>query len=350
MLTAATHFLPLTQIRRERRLPQPGKVIVRQGQKVGASDILAETVLNPEFQILDIARLLGKPAANADKYLRFQPGDQLSKGDLIAGPVGITNRVVRAQHDAKVISAGDGQVLLELFSKPYQLKAGISGNVVELIPDRGAVIETTGALIQGVWGNGRLDCGVLAVIDPKPGFILTVGDMDVSLRGAVLLAGSCREVEVLRMAEELMLRGLILGSMSPELIVQAEKIRVPVIVIEGFGDFLMNPIAYKLLATNDRRETAVIAAVPKPEEGIRPEIIIPLPASENIHPPKDAGELVLDQRVRVVEYPHLGTIGTIQKVMRQVSFPGGLKAPAAEIRLLDGRSMVLPLVNLELIQ
>lgn len=349
-LASVTHFLPLTLIRRERRLSQSGKVIVRLGQKVGAADIIAETVLNPEYQILDIAQLLGITASKVEKFLQYGPGDNLSKGDLIAGPVGISNRVVRAQRDAKIISSGEGQVLLEFISKPFQLKAGIPGSVVELIPERGAVIEMTGALIQGVWGNGRLDFGVLSVIDPKPDHELTISDLDASQRGAVVLAGTCEDGDALKMAEDLALRGVILGSMDPSLIAQVERLRVPVIIIEGFGHYPMNPVAYKLLATNDRREVSVIADAWKKYEGIRPEIIIPLPAPSSLTIPLEVGEFKTDQRVRVVQYPYLGNIGTIQKVLHQQSFAGGVKAPAAEIRLLNGSPLVIPLANLELIQ
>ena len=39
MLASIVHILPLTLIRRERLLPIPGKVLVRQGQRVGAQTV-----------------------------------------------------------------------------------------------------------------------------------------------------------------------------------------------------------------------------------------------------------------------------------------------------------------------
>ena len=90
-----THFLPLTAIRRERTLPSPGRVLVRAGQNVAASEIIAEMNLNPEYHLLDIPYILGISIQKADRIILCKPGDRLPQGDLIAGPVGIQRRLSR---------------------------------------------------------------------------------------------------------------------------------------------------------------------------------------------------------------------------------------------------------------
>jgi len=349
MSAPVTHFLPLTVIQRERILPQPGKVLVRAGQSVGPMDVIAETILNPEYQLLNISRILNLPVVKIDRYLQCQAGDQLAQGDVIAGPVGISNRLVRARKDSKVILAGDGQVLLEVSGKPFQLKAGLPGNVIDLIPDRGAIIETTGALVQAVWGNGLLDSGTLEVLGKKADHPLTVQDLDVSLRGTIVLAGTCLDVEALKMAEELPLRGLILGSMDMDLLTAASKCSFPLVLIEGFGARPMNPIAFKLLSTNNRREVALNAAGWDRYAGRRPEIILPLPAPGNTPAPRETGNFSPETMVRILRAPHTGRIGIIQNLKGTISFPGGLRASSAEIRFEDGDRVVLPLANLEMI-
>ena len=54
-----------------------------------------------------------------------------------------------------------GRVLLEVESAPLELRAGIPGVITDLHPERGATIETNGALIQGAWGNGRVGEGLM---------------------------------------------------------------------------------------------------------------------------------------------------------------------------------------------
>ncbi len=90
IMAPVTHFLPLTTIRRERVLPIPGKVMVRKGQKVSASDTVAEANLTPSHQLLEVARGLGLRSEQADEYMQVEAGTIVAAGDIIAGPVGIT--------------------------------------------------------------------------------------------------------------------------------------------------------------------------------------------------------------------------------------------------------------------
>lgn len=349
MLAPVTHITPITLIRRERMLPRPGKVLVRTGQKVGPLDPLAEAKGTPEYQWLDIPRLLGVSPAKSERLIQCQPGDQLAPGDVVAGPVGISNRVVRAQKESRVILVTDGQVLLELLDKPFQLLAGIPGDVVELIPDLGAVVETTGAWIQGVWGNGLVNFGLMTVLARRPDQPLVAGDLDMSLRGSVVFAGICRDAEALKLADELPLRGLILSSLSAELLPAAAKTRCPVVVLEGFGERPCNTTAYKLLTTNNHRETVVNGEPWYPYSGVRPEVVIPLPAPGRVGPAPETEIFAPRKVVRLLRPPHAGRVGEIINIKKQAVFPGGLRGKAAEVRLETDEVVMVPLANLECI-
>ncbi len=349
MLAPVRHILPITMIRRERVLPVAGKVLARAGQNVGATDVLAEAVLSPEYILLDIARGLGMAPAKADQNLRCQAGDQLAAKDIIAGPVGLARRVVRCPSEAKVVLAGEGQVLLETVAKPFQLKAGMPGEVVELIPDRGAIVETTGALIQGVWGNGGVAFGTMIVLAKMPDHVLSPAEIDVSMRGAVILGGYCSDREVFKTAEEMPLRALVLASMDARLIPVAAKCSVPVIVLDGFGQQALNSIAHKLLASNERREIAVNAENLDRYSGKCPELIIPLPAPSSVAVPLETVIFNLDQQVRVLRAPFANEIGTIIALKGTMTLPGGLRTKVAEVRLEGDRNALIPLANLEVI-
>lgn len=348
-LARVTHILPVTLIRRERVLPVPGKVLVRAGQKVTATDVVAEANLTPEHFLLDIARGLGVSSERSDQYLQVQPGSELAEKDVVAGPVGMGRRVVRTPRAGKVVLAGGGQVLIEAAAKPFQLKAGLPGEVVELLGDRGVAIEASGALVQAVWGNGGLDSGVLTVICQSPDQPLAASQLDVALRGSILLAATCSDREVFKVAEELPLRALVLASLDVALLPVAEKCSIPVLVLDGFGQRPMNAVAYKLLSTNSRREVVVNAQPWNRFSGSRPELIIPLPASGSLAAAPDAGAFELDLTVRVLRAPYANLTGVITALHDQAVLPGGLRSRAATVRLESGEQALVPLANLELL-
>lgn len=349
MLAPVTHILPITMIRRERTLPVPGKLMVRAGQEVGATDIIIESNLRPEHLLLDIAHGLGVSGEDSDRYLQCQAGDQLAEGDIVAGPVGLSRRVIRSPREGRVVLVGGGQVLVEVPGKPFQLKAGLPGEVVELIADRGAILETTGALIQGVWGNGQIDFGLMIVLAKSPDQMLTPDQLDVSLRGSVVLAAHCEQAETLKAAEELPLHGLILASMSPTLVPVAARLQIPVILIEGFGRRPMNPVAYKLLSTNERREVALNAEPWDRYAGSRPEVVIPLPAPGSVALPRETDFFNPGQVVRVLHPPFASEVGTIVALKGLTVLPSGLRVQAADVQLESGKNVLLPFANLEVL-
>jgi hypothetical protein len=238
---------------------------------------------------------------------------------------------------------------LEVDSPPYELKAGFPGTVVELIPERGAVIESSGNLIQGIWGNGGIDSGLMRILLDKPEDVLTSDRMDVSLRGSVVLAGYCEDEHVLEQAAELPLRGLVLSSLASRLVPIASGLQVPVIVVEGFGLLPLNSLAFNLLSGMDQSEVAVNAEAWDPLRGLRPELLIPRP-SENEGEPAGWASLSAGQRVRIIAPPFHGRVGTIHQGSPSLEiFPSGVKAQSVKINFENGDTAWVPVTNLEVL-
>ncbi len=349
MLAPLTHILPLTLIRRERILPVPGKILVRKGQQVTATEIIGETRGLQEYSLIQVSRSLGVSVDQVGKYLQCEVGTKLVAGDVIAGPVGFTKRVIRATQKGKVVLAGDGQILIELEKSPLEVRAGMSGEITGLLADKGVVIETPGALVQGVWGNGSVDQGALCVLARTPDHLLTVDDLDASQRGKIILAGHCDDPLVLVKAAEVSIKGLILASLPISLYRQALRLSAPLILLEGFGKFPMNAKAFKLLSTHDQREVSLNAEMSNAQTGQRPEIIIPLPASSGLTQPRKTDFLTSQQRVRVLCSQHAREAGVIVQLKSACPLANGIRTQVAEIQLDSGEKAIIPLANLEIL-
>ena len=344
------HIIALTTIVRERVLPVAGKVVARMNQKVSSVDIIAEANWAREHVLLDVARILRMSPNAADRLLRCKVDDTVAASAEIAVGKGLFPRTVRAPREGRVVAAGGGQVLLEVGETRLELRAGIPGTVIQIIPDRGAVIQTAGALIQGVWGNGRIDTGLLVSLAEKPDAVLTTGRLDVSLRGSIILAGLIKDAETFQAAADLPVRGLILSSLYPSLLPFAREMRYPIVVTDGFGAMPMNSAAYKLLSTNAKREVTLNAETYDRYTGARPEVIIPLPISQSPVVPRDVETFAPGQQVRLRRPPAIGSIGTLVSIKPGLTtLPSGLRAQAAEVKLEGGESIIAPLVNLEVV-
>jgi len=350
MLAPVAHILPLTTVRRERLLPVPGRVTVRMDQKINPLDVLAEAKFGEEHLLIDVARIFDLNPAEAQSLIQVKAGDMISEGDSIARRARLSQQVVHAPCNGRVILTGAGRVLVEVGDTTFDLRAGMPGTITRLISERGAEIKFNGAFIQGVWGNGQMNVGLLLPVLASPEDPLTAKQIDVSLRGSVLLAGNCSDPAALQAASELPVRGIILGSMSPALIPLASQAQYPIVVVDGFSRRPMNEAAYKLLTTNAKRETTLNAEPFDRQAGTRPEIFIPLPVTQEPPAPREAEIFAPDQVVRLVREPHAGAVGKIM-VLRpgMTTVASGLRVAAADVKLESGEQVIIPLANLEVL-
>jgi hypothetical protein len=180
--------------------------------------------------------------------------------------------------------------------------------------------------------------------------VLSPDRLDVSLRGSVILGGHVRDLETLKVAGEMPVRGLIVSSLLPALLQPAMQMRYPILVLDGFGTMPMNSAAFKLLTTNAKREVTVNAEFPDRYSGNRPEAIIPLNVPGEPDEPDDYQTFAVGQQVRMRRSPHAGMIGSITSLPEGVSkVASGLRVPAAEVKLENGTNVLVPLVNLEVV-
>ena len=350
MYPQVTQIHPLTLISRNRLLPVPGEINVRPGQKVKPGDVVAQASIPSRHYLVDVGRVLGAQSAEAaEKLITRKTGDLLEKNDIIAETGGMFSRVIRTPGTGRIVSIHKGRVLIEAESEEIRLKAGISGHISRVIADRGVSIETYGALVQGVWGNGRIGCGPLNVEVSNLDGELTSSGLGVTARGTIVLAGLCASEEMFSMATSLEIGGMILGSMPASLIPTVQVLPYPVILLSGFGRMGLDESSRRVLETNAGREVSINAIRWNRLTGDRPEVYIPLPA--DAEPTKTENAFSVGQKVRIHSGAYAGRVGSIDKILPGISqLPSGLRTSAAMVRFDQRSSEIFPLVNLDIVQ
>ncbi|PWH18399.1 MAG: hypothetical protein DDG60_00465 [Anaerolineae bacterium] len=356
MFAPLIHILPLATIMRTRLMPVEGKIIIGIGQKVNPTDVVAEAIVGRKHLVIDIAQKLNVAQRDVPKFLRVKKGQQIAKNDVLAETPGLFGKEVPAPAAGTVVATGGGKIVIETGGAVFELRAGIPGIVAQTIGGRGVVIRATGGVVQGVWGNGKLDFGTMHSLMETPDEIFDPGRIDVSLRGTILLGGHLESPKVLQNAVEMSVRGLIVPSINPALLQSALQAPFPILVLEGFGRRPMNPSAYKLLSTNVKRDVSLNAEMPtrsnpssRQEASVRPEVFIPLPVSQEPPEPRQVETFAPGQVVRVMFLSKPGRQGTILNLRPMATLPNGIQANAAEVRLENGEQILSPLTNLEVV-
>jgi hypothetical protein len=353
-----THVTLLATLRRERRLPAAGEVRVQMRQRVEATDEVAHALVASHHRLVDVARGLSLPPDKAPAHMLKQEGEPVKSGEPIARrktALGLGSRTLKSPVDGYFLFVRHGKAVLAAISEAYELRAGIPGLIVNLEHEQSVAIETTGALLEGVWGNGvgKEAFAVMSVVGSAPDAPLLSEQIDVNARSSILAAGCLQDDAAFRRLAEMNVRGLIVGTLNPALIPAVSKLDLPVVVTDGFGARGLSAPAYTLLVSNSGREAWVNAQTWDRFRGARPEVIIPLPAPGADPPaPVDGDALAVGKRVRICRGAEAGITGTVKALSDQpVRLPSGVRAHAAFVEAEDGgQSYTIPFANLEILE
>ena len=167
-----------TLLRRERKLPLAGDVLVTVGQKVEAETCVARTELPGNVQTVNAANILGVLPEDVPDCLVKPIGSALKKGEAFAESksfFGLFKSKCAAPVDSTLesISTVTGQAILREPPIPVEVDAYVDGTVVEVHPGQGVTVETRGSFIQGIFGVGGETVGTLHVCVDGAGDVLT---------------------------------------------------------------------------------------------------------------------------------------------------------------------------------
>jgi hypothetical protein len=167
--------------------------------------------------------------------------------------------------------------------------------------------------------------------------------------GTVLVGGRTLDTEAMAQAIQNQVSGVIVGSVTSDLLPAIEASGLSVVATEGFGDFPINPSAFELLQSCSGRECCLSPLLQQRWDVRRPEVVIPLPAEGNPPSARYKGVLELGARVRILRAPYENAIGQVFSFPSQPrTLESGVRGKGALVDV-DGTHVFVPLLNLEIL-
>jgi hypothetical protein len=369
--TPGLRVAEVTLLRKERRLPIQGEVLVQVGDAVKSDTVVAQTHLPGNVQLINIASKLGLPAEDLPTVMKKSAGDPLTKGEAIAetqGFFGLFRSKVEAPCDGTLesVSTVTGQIILREPPTPIQIDAYIDGKIVEVFEGEGVAVEAVGTFIQGIFGVGGEKTGEIMMAVESPDVPLDAGRLDDSMKGKVVVGGSHVTWDGLQKALDVGARGVVVGGFDdPDLrkllgkdlgvaITGHEDLATTLILTEGFGEIGMARATFDLLKSREGKKASINGATQIRAGVIRPEIIVPiegekLPAGGVVG--AESTGLEIGSTIRVIREPHFGHLGVVTELPNELQeMESESMVRVLKVRFEDGGEALLPRANVEMIE
>lgn len=355
-------------VRRVRRLPIKGEVLVKPGDQVEHDTVVARAMLPGVLQTLKLAEKLGIEAKEVRSLFSLKEGDAIEKGQIVAetkGIFGMFKQSVASEFSGTVesISEVTGNALVREAGIPVEVNAYIKGVVAEAIPEEGAIIETRCAMVQGIFGVGGERNGVIRVVVAKPDDVLDPAAIQDSDKGKILVGGSGITFDAIQKATQVGAIGLVAGGVKDSdltkflgydigvAITGQEAIGLTIVVTEGFGYLSMAQRTFDLFKSLEGQTASINGATQIRAGVIRPEVISPFAIDA-----KAAGtvqqvlELTIGTPIRVIREPYFGQLGKVTELPAQlVVVDSGTEVRVLRAKLdKTGEEVTVPRANVEI--
>lgn len=359
-----------TLIQRTRRLPLKGEVLVQVGQTVMPDTVVARAALPGLMQSVKVAAQLGIDADEMPAALLVKEGDTVEKGQILAATkafFGMFKSEAKSPTGGVIetISAVSGNVGVRQPPLPINLTAYLSGTIAETTPGEGVVVQTEGALIQGIFGIGGERVGEIHVVSKSPDSDLTEAEITPALAGKIIIGGANISGAALRKASEVGVTGIVVGGIIDKdliaflgydigvAITGHENITLTLVITEGFGTIAMARRTFELLKSLEGKSGSINGATQIRAGVIRPEVIVPLPPSAQTMKAEieDGGSLAVGTSIRLIREPYFGKLATVAALPPQLTIVGsGASVRVLEATLDDGTVVTVPRANVEIIE
>lgn len=357
-----------TIVQRVRRLPIKGEVLVNVGDHVDPNSVVARAMLPGLLQTIRLAEKLGIEANEAPKMTSLKVGDPIEKDQVIAetkGFFGFFKNQVVSEYSGTVEAISDvtGNILVREASIPVDMTAYIAGKVTEVMPEEGAIVETRGAHVQGIFGIGGERSGEIRVVVSDGDELLEESSILETDAGKILVGGSGVTYEALKRANDLGVCGIVVGAVKDVdltnllgydigvAITGQEEVATTLVCTEGFGRLGMAKRTFNLLKSLEGRSASLNGATQIRAGVIRPELISPMMTeTESKIPEHASNELVAGTPIRIIREPYFGRLGQVTGLPAELqTVDSGAEVRVLKAKLDDGSEVTVPRANVEII-
>lgn len=337
--------------------------------------VVARTRVPGDVETIRASQMLGIEADDVEElgeYMLKKEGDKVSKGEIIAKRIaffGLSKAFVESPIEGTIEHVSDitGQVTIREAPVPVEVKAYVPGRAVDMIQNEGVVVETVATFIQGIFGIGGETHGQIQMAVESPEDSLTEDLIEPDSKGRILVGGAMVTGEALKKAASIGVRGIVSGGVEDKdlrdllgyeigVAITGHEESIPTLIItEGFGKMRMSNRTFELLKSCEGMEAAMNGATQIRAGVIRPEIIVPRGKDSAAESKDDRAIFSKGMQpgmmVRIIAEPFFGAIGTILSLpveLQNVESESSVRI--LEVELEDGRKVVVPRANVEIIE
>lgn len=367
ILTPSLQILDAVRLSRRRELPTKGTVVVTVGDLVQPTDTVAKASLQSGVFVVRVTQQLGLESHEVNELSLVKEGDAVTEGQAIArytGLLGLFSSEIVSPVTGVVeyISELTGHIGIRLPPRELMLQSYLRGRVTEVIPEKGVIIESDCACLQGIFGVGGERSGILKEISVKPDEPVRATSLPDGIEGAILFGGSSIGYGALKLASERGAVGIITGSIDDQAlnaylgyelgvaITGDEKVPLTLIVTEGFGTIPMSERSLALLKRFSGSLASINGATQVRAGALRPEVLIFSEFSHKESVKIPSKSLEVGASVRLIRHPYFGKVGTIVELPHAPQrLDTGAEARVVSVRIGGEETVVVPRANIEII-
>ena len=289
----------------ERYLPSKGNLFVQKGDKLEPFQKLGDCMhsLNTVYFPNDF-----EPVKFLREKVYFQKGNPLGK---------IGAKKISAEENGYMsFDAATGEYFFEEMPVKYTLLSGLWGEVSDVVPESSVLIKTTVTEVDLVACTNTFSFGELVVF-PNPTEILEKFYLESFVKtteGKIVYVGHYADVDTIRKAHDLKISAILAGSADPVGFSFAKSVNMGLGVLSGFGKLETPDHIYKLFNSVAYRHVFFhgdlgVLRIPMSGESDENAAV-----KKKKAPFKVIKKVTKGQKVQVLQKPHFGKMGIIDRV------------------------------------